>query len=229
MNKLVIIRHGQSEWNLKNVFTGWTDVKLSENGINEAKQGGVKLKEKGFVFDIAFCSILDRAKETLRLVLGELGQEDIPVEYSWRLNERHYGALQGMNKDEIKEKYGEEQFVRWRRGYSDCPPEVTKDDSRYPGNDPLFSDLSEEDLPLSESLEKTEHRVAPYWNDVIVPQIKSGKKVVVSAHGNSIRALIRIIDNLTPEEIEKTEVPTGKPLVYEFDDNMEVVNKYYLD
>lgn len=228
MYQVVIIRHGQSEWNSKNIFTGWTDVGLSEQGIEEAKQSGVKLKEKGFSFDLAFTSYLKRAKDTLSIVLEQLSL-DIPVSYSWRLNERHYGALQGMNKDEIKQKYGEEQFVKWRRGYSDCPPAVEKDDSRYPGHDPMYAELSEEELPLTESLERTEKRVLPYWKNEIIPQIKAGKKVIISAHGNSIRALIRIIDNLTPEEIEKTEVPTGKPLIYEFDENMNPVNKYYLD
>ncbi|OQB07071.1 MAG: 2,3-bisphosphoglycerate-dependent phosphoglycerate mutase [Parcubacteria group bacterium ADurb.Bin216] len=228
MYQVVIIRHGQSEWNSKNIFTGWTDVSLSEQGIEEAKQSGIKLKEKGFSFDLAFTSYLKRAKDTLSIVLEQLSL-DIPVSYSWRLNERHYGALQGMNKDEIKQKYGEEQFVKWRRGYSDCPPAVEKEDSRYPGHDPMYAELSEEELPLTESLEKTEKRVLPYWENEIIPQIKVGKKVIISAHGNSIRALIRIIDNLTPEEIEKTEVPTGKPLIYEFDENMNPVNKYYLD
>lgn len=228
MYQVVIIRHGQSEWNSKNIFTGWTDVGLSEQGIEEAKQSGIKLREKGFSFDLAFTSYLKRAKDTLSIVLEQLSL-DIPVSYSWRLNERHYGALQGMNKDEIKQKYGEEQFVKWRRGYSDCPPAVEKEDSRYPGHDPMYAELSEEELPLTESLEKTEKRVLPYWENEIIPQIKVGKKVIISAHGNSIRALIRIIDNLTPEEIEKTEVPTGKPLIYEFDENMNPVNKYYLD
>lgn len=228
MYQVVIIRHGQSEWNSKNIFTGWTDVGLSEQGIEEAKQSGIKLREKGFSFDLAFTSYLKRAKDTLSIVLEQLSL-DVPVSYSWRLNERHYGALQGMNKDEIKQKYGEEQFVKWRRGYSDCPPAVEKEDSRYPGHDPMYAELSEEELPLTESLEKTEKRVLPYWENEIIPQIKAGKKVIISAHGNSIRALIRIIDNLTPEEIEKTEVPTGKPLIYEFDENMNPVNKYYLD
>jgi len=228
MYQVVIIRHGQSEWNSKNIFTGWTDVGLSEQGIEEAKQSGIKLREKGFSFDLAFTSYLKRAKDTLSIVLEQLSL-DVPVSYSWRLNERHYGALQGMNKDEIKQKYGEEQFVKWRRGYSDCPPAVEKEDSRYPGHDPMYAELSEEELPLTESLEKTEKRVLPYWENEIIPQIKVGKKVIISAHGNSIRALIRIIDNLTPEEIEKTEVPTGKPLIYEFDENMNPVNKYYLD
>ncbi len=228
MYQVVIIRHGQSEWNSKNIFTGWTDVGLSEQGIEEAKQSGIKLREKGFSFDLAFTSYLKRAKDTLSIVLEQLSL-DVPVSYSWRLNERHYGALQGMNKDEIKQKYGEEQFVKWRRGYSDCPPAVEKEDSRYPGHDPMYAELSEEELPLTESLEKTEKRVLPYWENEIIPQIKVGKKVIISAHGNSIRALIRIIDNLTPEEIEKTEVPTGKPLIYEFDENMNPVIKYYLD
>ncbi|BFT94565.1 MAG: 2,3-diphosphoglycerate-dependent phosphoglycerate mutase [Minisyncoccus archaeiphilus] len=228
MYQVVIIRHGQSEWNSKNIFTGWTDVGLSEQGIEEAKQSGIKLREKGFSFDLAFTSYLKRAKDTLSIVLEQLSL-DVPVSYSWRLNERHYGALQGMNKDEIKHKYGEEQFVKWRRGYSDCPPAVEKEDSRYPGHDPMYAELSEEELPLTESLEKTEKRVLPYWENEIIPQIKVGKKVIISAHGNSIRALIRIIDNLTPEEIEKTEVPTGKPLIYEFDENMNPVIKYYLD
>ncbi len=228
MYQVVIIRHGQSEWNSKNIFTGWTDVGLSEQGIEEAKQSGIKLREKGFSFDLAFTSYLKRAKDTLSIVLEQLSL-DVPVSYSWRLNERHYGALQGMNKDEIKQKYGEEQFVKWRRGYSDCPPAVEKEDSRYPGHDSMYAELSEEELPLTESLEKTEKRVLPYWENEIIPQIKVGKKVIISAHGNSIRALIRIIDNLTPEEIEKTEVPTGKPLIYEFDENMNPVNKYYLD
>lgn len=229
MYKIVIIRHGESEWNSKNIFTGWTDIGLSEKGILEAKQAGLKLKEKGFSFDIAFTSYLSRAKETLNIILQELGEEAIPIFYSWRLNERHYGALQGMNKDEIRQKYGEEQFIRWRRGYSDCPPALTKEDSRYPGNDETYSELTEEELPLTESLEQTELRVEPYWKNEIIPQILNNKSIIISAHGNSIRALIKIIEGLTPEEIETTEVPTGKSLIYEFDDDLNPINKYYLE
>lgn len=229
MHQIVFIRHGESLWNSKNIFTGWTNIGLSEKGIVEAREAGKKLKEKGFHFDIGFTSYLSRAKDTLALILEELGQEDLPIFYSWRLNERHYGALQGMDKDEIKKQYGEEQFIKWRRGYEDCPPEVTKDDSRYPGNDPTYKELKEDELPLTESLEKTEQRVYPYWKDEIVPQILKGKSIIVSAHGNSLRALIKIIENLTPEEIEKTEVPTGISLVYEFDKDMKFTNKYYLD
>lgn len=229
MYKVVIARHGESLWNSKNIFTGWADIGLSEKGIAEARDAGKKLKEKGFTFDVGFTSYLSRAKETLNIILGELDEKELPIFYSWRLNERHYGALQGMNKDEIKQKYGEEQFIKWRRGYEDCPPEVTKDDSRYPGNDPMYKELKESELPLTESLERTELRVNPCWNNEIIPQILDGKNVIISAHGNSIRALIKIIEKLTPEEIEKTEVPTGKPLVYEFDESMKIVNKYYLD
>jgi 2,3-bisphosphoglycerate-dependent phosphoglycerate mutase len=229
MYQIVFIRHGESLWNSKNIFTGWTDIGLSEKGILEAREAGKKLKEKGFHFDIGFTSYLSRAKDTLTLILEELGQKDLPIFYSWRLNERHYGALQGMDKNEIKKQYGEEQFIKWRRGYEDCPPEVTKNDSRYPGNDPIYKELKEDELPLTESLEKTEQRVYPYWKDEIVPQILKGKSIIVSAHGNSLRALIKIIENLTPEEIEKTEVPTGISLVYEFDEDMKFTNKYYLD
>lgn len=227
MYKVVLIRHGESVWNSKNVFTGWTDVDLSEKGIEEAKESGRKLKENNFIFDIAFTSYLKRAKDTLDIVLKELDQE-IPIHSSWRLNERHYGALQGMNKDEIREKYGEEQFAKWRRGYFDCPPAITKDDPRYPGRDNIHNELNEEDIPLTESLELTEARVVPYWENEIVPKILQGKKVIISAHGNSIRALVRKLDNLTPEEIQKTEIPTGKPLVYEFDEEMDPIKSFYL-
>ena len=221
MNKLVIIRHGESIWNKENIFNGWIDTPLSEKGIEQAKKAGTVLKEKGFSFDIAFTSLLERASNTLNLILKEMNLS-IPVEKSWRLNERHYGALQGENKDEMRKKYGTEQVETWRRSYNVRPPE--KKEERELG----YKEVKEGEVPLTESLEDTEKRLLPYWQDSIIPQIKEGKRIIISAHGNSIRALIKNIEGLSEKEIVKVEIPTGVPLVYELDENLKPVNKYYL-
>ena len=228
MIKLVLVRHGQSMWNLENRFTGWTDVELSEQGIKEAKEAGKVLKEKGFSFDVAYTSVLKRANDTLRYILEELGEQDIPVKKSWRLNERHYGALQGLNKDETREKYGEEQVLLWRRSTDVRPPALSKDDERYPGNDSKYSELKEEELPTTENLIDTIERVMVYWNSDIVKDLKAGKKVIIAAHGNSLRGLIKYLDNMTDEEVIKLELQTGNPICYELDDNLKPIRHYYL-
>lgn len=229
MKKLVIVRHGQSLWNLENKFTGWTDIGLSEKGIEEAKQAGILLKEKNYTFDIAFTSVLKRANDTLYYILDELNERNIPIEYNYKLNERHYGALQGLNKDETKEKYGEEQVKLWRRSANVRPPALTKDDDRYPGNDPKYKDLTEKELPLTENLIDTVKRVTEYWHEAIAPIIKSGKNVIIVAHGNSLRGLIKYLDNLSDEEVIKLEIDTGRPICYELDDNLKPIKHYYID
>lgn len=228
MIKLVLVRHGQSMWNLENRFTGWTDVELSEQGIKEAKEAGKVLKEKGFNFDVAYTSVLKRANDTLKYILEELGEENIPVKKSWKLNERHYGALQGLNKDETKEKYGAEQVLLWRRSTDVRPPELSKDDKRYPGNDPKYSDLKENELPTTENLIDTIKRVMEYWNSDIKKDLEAGKRVIIAAHGNSLRGLIKYLDNMTDEEIIKLELQTGNPICYELDDNLKPIRHYYL-
>ena len=228
MIKLVLVRHGQSMWNLENRFTGWTDVELSEQGIKEAKEAGKVLKEKGFNFDVAYTSVLKRANDTLKYILEELGEENISVKKSWRLNERHYGALQGLNKDETKEKYGTEQVLLWRRSTDVRPPELSKDDKRYPGNDPKYSDLKENELPTTENLIDTIKRVMEYWNSDIKKDLEAGKRVIIAAHGNSLRGLIKYLDNMTDEEIIKLELQTGNPICYELDDNLKPIRHYYL-
>ena len=228
MIKLVLVRHGQSMWNLENRFTGWTDVELSEQGIKEAKEAGKVLKEKGFNFDVAYTSVLKRANDTLKYILEELGEENIPIKKSWRLNERHYGALQGLNKDETKEKYGAEQVLLWRRSTDVRPPELSKDDKRYPGNDPKYSDLKENELPTTENLIDTIERVMVYWNSDIVKDLEAGKRVIIAAHGNSLRGLIKYLDNMTDEEVIKLELQTGNPICYELDDNLKPIRHYYL-
>jgi 2,3-bisphosphoglycerate-dependent phosphoglycerate mutase len=228
MIKLVLVRHGQSMWNLENRFTGWTDVELSEQGIKEAKEAGKVLKEKGFNFDVAYTSVLKRANDTLKYILEELGEQDIPVKKSWRLNERHYGALQGLNKDETKEKYGAEQVLLWRRSTDVRPPELSKDDKRYPGNDPKYSDLKENELPTTENLIDTIKRVMEYWNSDIKKDLETGKRVIIAAHGNSLRGLIKYLDNMTDEEIIKLELQTGNPICYELDENLKPIRHYYL-
>lgn len=228
MIKLVLVRHGQSMWNLENRFTGWTDVELSEQGIKEAKEAGRVLKEKGFNFDVAYTSVLKRANDTLKYILEELGEENIPVKKSWRLNERHYGALQGLNKDETKEKYGAEQVLLWRRSTDVRPPELSKDDKRYPGNDPKYSDLKENELPTTENLIDTIKRVMEYWNSDIKKDLEAGKRVIIAAHGNSLRGLIKYLDNMTDEEIIKLELQTGNPICYELDDDLKPIRHYYL-
>ena len=228
MIKLVLVRHGQSMWNLENRFTGWTDVELSEQGIKEAKEAGKVLKEKGFGFDVAYTSVLKRANDTLGYILEELGEQDIPVKKSWRLNERHYGALQGLNKDETREKYGEEQVLLWRRSTDVRPPALSKDDERYPGNDSKYSELKENELPTTENLIDTIERVMVYWNSDIVKDLEAGKRVIIAAHGNSLRGLIKYLDNMTDEEVIKLELQTGNPICYELDDNLKPIRHYYL-
>ena len=228
MIKLVLVRHGPSMWNLENRFTGWTDIELSEQGIKEAKEAGKVLKEKGFGFDVAYTSVLKRANDTLEYILEELGEQDIPVKKSWRLNERHYGALQGLNKDETKEKYGEEQVLLWRRSTDVRPPALSKDDERYPGNDSKYSELKENELPTTENLIDTIERVMVYWNSDIVKDLEAGKRVIIAAHGNSLRGLIKYLDNMTDEEVIKLELQTGNPICYELDDNLKPIRHYYL-
>ncbi|MFW6211004.1 MAG: 2,3-diphosphoglycerate-dependent phosphoglycerate mutase [bacterium] len=228
MHKLVLLRHGESIWNKKNLFTGWTDVDLSERGRLEAEKAAGLLKENGFVFDIAFTSRLKRAIRTLWIVLDEMDLMWIPVIKSWELNERHYGALQGLNKAETAEKHGEEQVKIWRRSYAVRPPALEKNDERLPGNDPKYADLRQEELPAAECLKDTVERVLPYWNKNIAPLAKKGKKIIISAHGNSLRALVKYFDDMTDEEVMGLNIPTGIPLVYEFDNNMMPQKHYYL-
>lgn len=228
MIKLVLIRHGESNWNKENRFTGWTDVDLSDKGVQEAKQAGLVLKDKGFIFDIAFTSVLKRAIKTLWNVLDELDLQWIPVQKSWRLNERHYGALQGLNKAETAAKYGEEQVHIWRRSYNIPPPQLTMDDERYPGRDLRYANIGEENIPLVETLQDTVARFLPYWQEVIVPEIKKGKQVVIAAHGNSLRALVKYLDNISDDEITVLNIPTGIPLIYELDEDLKPIRKYYL-
>ena len=229
MKKLIIVRHGESIWNLENKFTGWTDVGLSEKGIKEAKEAGVLLKKQGYTFDIAYTSVLKRANDTLYLILDELNERDIPIAYSYKLNERHYGALQGLNKDETKKKYGEEQVKLWRRSAEVRPPELSIDDERYPGNDEKYKDLKKEELPLTENLLDTIKRVTEYWKEEIANTIKEGKNVIIVAHGNSLRGLIKYLDNLSNEEVIKLEIDTGRPICYELDDNLKPIKHYYID
>jgi len=226
--KLVILRHGESVWNKENRFTGWTDVDLSERGEKEAIESGKLLKKEGLTFDIAFTSVLKKATRTLDLILREMDLADIPVKKTWRLNERHYGALQGLNKSETAKKYGEKQVLLWRRSYDVRPPALKETDARYSGNDPLYKGLKKEEIPLTESLKDTEMRVLPYWKEEIAPAIKSGKKVLIVAHGNSLRALVRYLDNISPQEIAELNIPTGIPLIYELDENLRPIKHYYL-
>jgi len=228
MYKFVLLRHGESTWNKANRFTGWTDVPLTEKGREEAKDSGKILKKEGYVFNVVFTNVLKRATETTKIVLDEMNLIGIPVHESWRLNERHYGALQGLNKAEMAAKFGEEQVLKWRRSYNIRPPALTKDDKRYPGNDPRYKELDEKDLPLTESLKDTVARVLPYWKNKIVPELRAGKKVLVSASGNSLRALVKIIDNIPNDEIVHFNIPTGVPLVYELDENFKATRHYFL-
>ncbi len=228
MYKVVFLRHGESIWNKINKFTGWTDVDLSEKGINEASTSGQVLRDEGYVFDIAYTSVLKRAIRTLWLALEEMDLMWIPVRRSWKLNERHYGALQGLNKAETAAKHGDEQVLIWRRSYDIRPPELEEDDDRYPGKDPRYSKLSKNEIPRAECLKDTVARVLPYWHDVIVPSIKSGNRVLVAAHGNSLRALVKYLDNVPNDEILKLNIPTGIPLVYELDENFAPIKHYYL-
>ncbi len=228
MYKVVLLRHGESTWNKENRFTGWTDVDLNEKGIEEARASGKILKEEGFDFDIAYTSVLKRALRTLWLCLEGMDRLWIPVEKNWRLNERHYGALQGLNKAETAEKHGEEQVLIWRRSYDIPPPALEKSDERFPGNFPAYKDVDEADLPTTESLKLTVDRFLPYWFDTIAPTIKAGKKVLIAAHGNSLRALVKYLDNVSEEDIIKLNIPTGVPLVYELDNDLKPIKHYYL-
>lgn len=229
MKKLVIVRHGESQWNLENRFTGWTDVDLSENGVKEAIEAGKALKREGYTFDLAYTSVLKRANNTLYYILDELGERNIPIKYSFKLNERHYGALQGLNKDETRKKYGDEQVHLWRRSADVRPPELTKDDERYPGNDSKYKDLEEKQLPLTENLMDTIERVIEYWNSDIAPSIKEGKNVIIVAHGNSLRGLMKYLDNLSKEEVVSLEIKTGSPIVYELNDDLTPIRHYYIE
>ena len=228
MLKLVLVRHGQSKWNLENKFTGWTDVELSEKGINEAKEAGRVLKEKGFEFDVAYTSVLKRAEDTLDYILQEMGQTDLEIKRSWRLNERHYGALQGLNKDETREKYGAEQVLLWRRSTDVKPPELSEDDPRYPGNDPKYAELKPDELPKTENLIDTINRVMVLWNSDIKKDLEQGRKVIIAAHGNSLRGLIKYLDDVSDEDIINLELQIGNPICYELDDNLKPIRHYYL-
>ncbi len=228
MKKLVLLRHGESTWNKENRFTGWTDVDLSEKGVAEARGAGQVLKKEGFVFDIAYTSVLKRAIRTLWITLDEMDLMWIPVYNSWRLNERHYGALQGLNKSETAAKYGEEQVLVWRRSYDVPPPVLEKNDPRSPANDPRYKDMAKKDIPLTECLKDTVARFLPYWHETIAPAVKSGKRVIIAAHGNSLRALVKYLDNVSDKDIVGMNIPTGLPLVYELDDDLKPLKSYYL-
>ena len=228
MIKLVLVRHGQSIWNLENKFTGWTDVSLSENGIKEAKEAGIVLKEKGYTFDLAFSSVLKRAEDTLSYILKEMNLENIEIKRSWKLNERHYGALQGLNKDETREKYGDEQVKLWRRSADVRPPALEKNDARYPGNDPKYKDLTEDELPTTENLMDTVKRVIEYWNSDIKQELLNNKKIIIVAHGNSLRGLMKYLDNMSDEEVIGLEIETGNPICYELDDDLKPITHYYV-
>ncbi|MGI6454734.1 MAG: 2,3-diphosphoglycerate-dependent phosphoglycerate mutase [bacterium] len=228
MKKLVLIRHGESIWNQENRFTGWTDVDLTENGRLEAQKGGKMLLEGGYEFDIAYTSVLKRAIRTLWIVLDELDQMWIPVKRTWRLNERHYGGLQGLNKSETAQKYGEDQVKIWRRSFDIPPPPLTEDDERYPGRDRRYHSLAKDELPLTECLKDTIARFLPFWFETVVPDIKAGKNVLIVAHGNSLRGLVKHLDRIPDDEIVGLNIPTGVPLVYELNENIEPLNSYYL-
>ena len=228
MHKLVLLRHGESQWNLENRFTGWTNVNLSEKGIKEATSSGEILKECGFEFDLAYSSLLLRANRTMDICLKEMGISDIPLKYNWRLNERHYGTLQGLNKGETAQKYGDSQVLTWRRSYNTPPPPLGINDERHPRFDNSYDDLNENQLPASESLKDTVDRFLPYWHETIAPTIQSGKKVLIVAHGNSLRALVKYLDDISEEEIIGLNIPTGVPLVYELDDQLSPIKHYYL-
>ncbi len=228
MKRLVLLRHGESTWNRENRFTGWTDVDLTEKGIEEARQAGRQLKDAGFSFDVAYTSLQKRAIRTLWLVLDEMDLMWIPVHRSWRLNERHYGALQGLNKAETAAKFGDEQVLRWRRSYDEPPPPVDENDERYPGSDPRYRGLARDELPRSECLKDTVARVLPYWHEIIAPEIRAGRRVLIAAHGNSLRALVKFLDGISSEAIVGLNIPTGMPLVYELDENLKPLKSEYL-
>ena len=228
MNKLVLIRHGQSEWNLENRFTGWTDVDLSEQGIAEARRAGKLLAQAGFSFDLAYTSVLKRAIKTLHLVLEEMDSLWIPEIKAWQLNERHYGALQGLNKADTIAKYGSEQVVTWRRSFTTAPPSLASEDKRAPHNDPHYHEVNPSLLPLSESLETMMQRVIPYYQHNISPALKQGRHILIAAHGNTLRGLVKYLDNISDEDIINYEIPTGIPLVYEMNESFEPLRKYFI-
>ena len=228
MNKLVLLRHGQSVWNKENRFTGWTDVDLTERGVAEAEESGRVLKQGGYTFDIAYTSLLKRAIRTLWIALDEMDAMWIPVRRSWRLNERHYGALQGLNKAETAEEHGIDQVKIWRRSYDTRPPALEPEDERYPGHDPRYRSLTASELPTSECLKDTVERFLPYWSEEIEPAVREGKRVLIVAHGNSLRALVKYLDSVSEEEIVSLNIPTGIPLVYELEDNLTPIKHYYL-
>lgn len=228
MIKLILVRHGQSIWNLENKFTGWTDVELSSKGKAEAKEAGIVLKEKGYHFDLAYTSVLKRAEDTLNIILNEMNEKNIEINKSYKLNERHYGALQGLNKGQTKEKYGEEQVQIWRRSVDVRPPALETTDPRYPGNDLKYKNLSEDQLPKTENLDDTIKRVVDYFENQILPQLERGKNIIIVAHGNSLRALMKYLDNISDEEIMKLEIETGNPICYELDNNLKPIKHYYL-
>jgi len=228
MYKLVLVRHGQSTWNLENRFTGWTDVGLTEQGVAEAQEAGRLLQEGGYTFDVAYTSVLKRAIKTLWIIMEEMEMEWLPVYRAWQLNERHYGNLQGLNKAEMAEKFGEEQVHIWRRSYDVPPPPLEMDDERHPRFDPRYAGVAQENLPATESLKITLERVLPYWHMVLAPAIQSGQCLLVAAHGNSLRAMVKYLDNISDEEIPGLNIPTGVPLVYELDNDLKRLNSYYL-
>jgi len=228
MTKLVLLRHGESVWNKENRFTGWTDVDLSAQGREEAAEAGQVLKREGFTFDVAYTSLLKRAIRTLWMAMDEMDLLWVPVHRSWRLNERHYGALQGLNKAETAAKFGDEQVKVWRRSYDVPPPALEPSDERYPGHEPRYRSLSAEELPLTECLKDTVARFLPYWEQAIAPEVREGKKVLIAAHGNSLRALVKYLDNIPDDEIVALNIPTGMPLVYELDENLRPLKSYYL-
>ncbi|QIQ41891.1 MAG: 2,3-diphosphoglycerate-dependent phosphoglycerate mutase [Buchnera aphidicola (Microlophium carnosum)] len=227
-NKVVLIRHGQSEWNELNQFTGWHDAELSEQGRNEAKSAAILLKKEKFYFNCAYTSVLKRAIHTLQYILDELNQTWLSVKKSWRLNERHYGSLEGLNKDEVIKKYGKQKVLLWRRSFNIIPPQINIQDKRFPGNDLRYSHLNIDDLPLGESLELTAKRVIPYWNKIIYPQLKKNKKILIVAHGNSLRALIQYLNKIDNKEILELNIPTAKPIILDFDKNNNSTKWYYL-
>jgi 2,3-bisphosphoglycerate-dependent phosphoglycerate mutase len=228
MYEVVLLRHGESTWNKENRFTGWTDVDLSDKGVAEAHDAGKLLKQSGFTFDLAYTSVLTRAIRTLWIVLDEMNLMWVPEVRSWRLNERHYGALQGLNKAETAEKYGDAQVKLWRRSYSTQPPALEMSDERWPGHDPRYADVPEADLPLTECLKDTVARFVPYWEGTIAPSVKAGRKVIVTAHGNSIRALVKYLDGISDDDITELNIPTGIPLVYRLDEDLKPISHTYL-
>jgi 2,3-bisphosphoglycerate-dependent phosphoglycerate mutase len=228
MHQLVLVRHGESDWNRENLFTGWTDVDLSDKGVEEAREGGRVLKEKGYAFDIAFTSVLKRAIRTLWIILDEMDLMWLPTIRDWRLNERHYGALQGLNKAQTAEKFGEKQVKIWRRSYDVRPPALEETDPRNPARDPRYRELKKDEIPLTECLKDTVNRFLPYWHETIAPQVRSGKRVLIAAHGNSLRALVKYLDSIPDDVIPEVNIPTGMPLVYELKDDLTPIRNYYL-